>query len=157
MFVIKKRGKVDPFPAVNDSLERLFASLFGKRLLYGAGANAAGANVDGAHFTVGELVANTLQIWIETTLGLDIRVAHQMADLSLFPAHFTLLSHDALRVSMPILGLNFTQLLVHTGRPKDIYGCGEKGKQKINCLHIFPAKGKPIGKKSQGTAEGFLG
>lgn len=59
-------------------------------------AQAAGAHRNGTHFAVSELVAHILEIGVENALGFDVGVAHVVADLRFFAAHFTLLGHDIL-------------------------------------------------------------
>ena len=63
-----------------------------------ARANATGAHGKGAHAAVGELVTHALQIGIEAALGLDVGVAHKIADLGLFAAKDAFLAHTFLRI-----------------------------------------------------------
>ena len=68
-----------------------------------ARAQATGADGKGPHATVGELVTHALQIGIEATLGLNVGVAHKIADLGLFAAKDAFLAHTFLRICKKIV------------------------------------------------------
>ena len=83
---------------------------FGARrgLAHSAGTQATGAYAQGAHSAVGELVPHVLQVGIEAALRLYVGMAHQIADLRLFPADITLSAHDILPRHLDILRANAT-------------------------------------------------
>ena len=68
-----------------------------------ARTQATGAHRKGAHAAVGELVTHALQIGIEATLGLNVGVAHKIADLGLFAAKDAFLAHTFLRICKKIV------------------------------------------------------
>ena len=101
--LIKKGG--DVIPAFRkDRQICLFGVSLDDGLHHGAGAEAAGAHVDGAHGAVGVLMADSLQVGIEATLGLDIGMAHKVAHLSFLAADFTLFTHGISSIKKPVWG-----------------------------------------------------
>lgn len=72
--------------------------LAGGRLGDHAGTNAASADGKGADGTVSKLVAHTLEVRIEATFGLDVGMAHKIADLRLLAAESAFFAHGILRI-----------------------------------------------------------
>ncbi len=58
------------------------------------GTQTTGAHHKGGNTAIGELMAHTLQIGVETTLGLDIRMADKIASLRLLAAESTFFAHE---------------------------------------------------------------
>ena len=67
------------------------------RLSDRARTDAAGAQRDGAYFSVRRLVPHRLQIGIEAAVGLDVRVADVVTRLGSLAAVFAFLGHGFLR------------------------------------------------------------
>ena len=58
-----------------------------------AGAQAAGAHVDGGNGAVGKLMADALQVGVEAALGLDVGMADKIANLRGLTTESTLFAH----------------------------------------------------------------
>ena len=68
--------------------------LAGNRLGHQARAEAAGTHADGAHFAIGKLVADILQVGVEAAVIFDVGMAHMVPRLGMLAADVTLLGHD---------------------------------------------------------------
>lgn len=64
-----------------------------QRLDHCARTDTAGTHTEGAYGTVGELMAHLLQVGIEAAFGLDVRVAHKIADLRFLSAEIAFSAH----------------------------------------------------------------
>jgi hypothetical protein len=63
-----------------------------------AGTKATGAHGKGTHAAVRELMAHALKVGIKAAFGLDVGVAHKIANLGLFAAKNAFLAHTFLRI-----------------------------------------------------------
>jgi hypothetical protein len=65
---------------------------------HNARAQATGAHGKSPHTAVRKLVTHTLEVGVKTTLGLDIGMADEVANLGLFAAENAFLAHTILRI-----------------------------------------------------------
>ena len=84
-------------PAMTKKREKL--ALFARDGLgHGTRTQTTGADGQSANTAVRKLVTHALKIGVKAALGLDIGMAHEIANLGLFAAEIAFLAHTILRI-----------------------------------------------------------
>lgn len=87
-------GLTGPVMATKDRLALFAHHGFG----HNARTQTAGTDGQSANTAIRKLVTHALKIGVEAALGLDIGMAHEIANLGLFAAEIAFLAHTILRI-----------------------------------------------------------